>query len=306
VGNGSRGSVAAASADFDRLVANGDGIVGVETAAGLLKADTVVLAAGAYGSPGILLRSGIGPENGLPVGEGLIDHVGVGLGWEPSDRLQQEAARFPSRAPALHGQVTIRGRSSVCPEGVHDLFAFPALEPGYEISAAVFAMKPASRGSVGLNSRDPAAPLAIEHGFLAAPPDAEVLAEGVEQLRELTRTDTVKTYAAREARPGLTVDAAAYVREAARGFFHPVGTCAIGSVVDGDGRMHGFENLVVADASIMPTIPRANTSLSTGPSRSGLPSGCRIGAWRSTHLTVSALQATTRPTSCSDANRLRS
>jgi choline dehydrogenase-like flavoprotein len=53
------------------------------------------------------------------------------------------------------------------------------------------------------------------------------------------------------------------VREASRGFFHPVATCAIGRVVDGDGRVYGFDDLFVADASIMPTIPRANTNLST-------------------------------------------
>jgi choline dehydrogenase-like flavoprotein len=53
------------------------------------------------------------------------------------------------------------------------------------------------------------------------------------------------------------------VRANARGFFHPIGTCAIGAVVDGDGRVHGCEGLSVADASIMPSIPRANTNLST-------------------------------------------
>jgi choline dehydrogenase-like flavoprotein len=49
----------------------------------------------------------------------------------------------------------------------------------------------------------------------------------------------------------------------ARGLFHPVGTCAIGSVVDSSGRVHGYENLVVADASVMPSVPAANTNLST-------------------------------------------
>jgi choline dehydrogenase len=53
------------------------------------------------------------------------------------------------------------------------------------------------------------------------------------------------------------------VRAEVRGFFHPVGTCAIGSVVDAQGRVRGVENLVVADAAIMPTIPRANTNLTT-------------------------------------------
>jgi len=49
----------------------------------------------------------------------------------------------------------------------------------------------------------------------------------------------------------------------ARGFFHPVGTCGIGRVVDARGRVLGLDDLVVADASAMPTIPRANTNLST-------------------------------------------
>ena len=54
------------------------------------------------------------------------------------------------------------------------------------------------------------------------------------------------------------------MRDAARGFFHPVGTCAIGSVVDGDGRVLRLRRASsVADASVMPTIPRANTNLST-------------------------------------------
>ena len=57
------------------------------------------------------------------------------------------------------------------------------------------------------------------------------------------------------------LDAATHVRTSARGFFHPTGTCAIGRVVDGDGRVIGFENLYVADASIIPSIPRANTNL---------------------------------------------
>ena len=59
------------------------------------------------------------------------------------------------------------------------------------------------------------------------------------------------------------MDALTHVRRTARGFFHPVATCAIGKVVDGRGGVKGVDGLVVADASIMPTIPRANTNLST-------------------------------------------
>jgi choline dehydrogenase len=118
-----------------------------------------------------------------------------------------------------------------------------------------------SRGSVRLSSRDPHAPLAIDHGFLSDPRDTEVLAEGVEALRRLDASDAIRTYAGRETRPGAEVDAVTHVRETARGFFHPVATRAIGRVVDGEGRVYGLDGLFVADASIMPTIPRANTNL---------------------------------------------
>ena len=80
---------------------------------------------------------------------------------------------------------------------------------------------------------------------------------------EIAWLEPVAAYAGRELRPGPQVGAREHVEASARGFFHPVGTCAIGSVVDGGGRVLGLDGLVVADASIMPTIPRANTNLST-------------------------------------------
>jgi choline dehydrogenase len=247
----------------DRVLLERERAVGVATSAGEIRAETVVLAAGAYGSPGILLRSAI---EGLPVGEGLSDHVGVGLGFEASERLQRETAEFERSQPLAMAQVTIQARSSGCHDGVWDTFLFPAVDPpgpaGYEISAAAFAMKPASRGTVRLTSADPRAPLAIDHGFLSDPHDADVIAEGVEAMRALAASDPARPYALRETRPGPEVDALAHARATARGFFHPVGTCAIGRVVDGAGRVLGHEGLVVADASVMPTIPRANTNLS--------------------------------------------
>jgi choline dehydrogenase-like flavoprotein len=251
----------------DQVLVKGDRVLGVTTTAGELRARTVVLAAGAYGSPGILLRSGIGPMRELAVGEGLTDHVGVGFGFEGTDRLQRETAEFERSRALFMAQVTIAISSSTCAPGVCDLFFFPGLDPsaerGYEVSVAVFAMKPLSRGCVRLTSRDPRAPLAIDHGFLTDPRDAEVIAEGVEVLRQLTGSATIRDYAGRETRPGTEVDAITHVRETARGFFHPVATCAIGRVVDGSGRVYGIDGLFVADASIMPTIPRANTNLST-------------------------------------------
>jgi choline dehydrogenase len=239
-----------------------------------LAAETVVVSASSYGSPAILLRSGIGPADELerhgiplvtelPVGEGLTDHVGIGAAWEPTERLQRETEAFERGRPLMMASVTVQRRSRSCGPGASDLFLFPEVDPGYEISAAVFAMKPRSRGSVRLTAREPEAPLAIDHGFLRDERDADVLAEGFEALRELVVGEHARPYAAAELRPGAEVDAGAHVRASARGFFHPVATCALGTVVDERCRVLGFENLYVADASVMPTIPRANTHLST-------------------------------------------
>jgi choline dehydrogenase len=251
----------------DRVLLDGDRAVGVATESGELRGDVVVLAAGAYGSPGILLRSGIGPERELPVGEGLSDHVGVGFGFAGTQRLQRQTAEFERHHPLFMAQVTVAVASSVCAEGVRDLFLFPAIDPpganGYEPSVAVFAMKPRSRGAVRLGASDPRAPLMIDHGFLSDAQDADVLEEGIDALRELTGGDPIRSYGGLETRPGPDVQAAAHVRDSARGFFHPVGTCAMGQVVDGAGRVYGLDGLYIADASIMPTIPRANTNLST-------------------------------------------
>jgi choline dehydrogenase-like flavoprotein len=256
-----------ADALVDRVLLAGDRVVGVQTSVGELRAERVILSAGAYGSPGILLRSDIGAQRGLPVGEGLLDHVGVGLGFDGTARLQQETAEFERDRPLSMAQVTVEARSSACEEGVCDLYLFPAVDPAvdgvYEISVAAFAMKPRSRGSVRLTSRDPRAPLAIDHGFLSDARDVDVLVEGVEKIRALAAGGPVSDYVAREIRPGPEVAAADHVRAGARGFFHPTGTCAIGRVVDGDGRVLGIDGLHVVDASVMPTIPRANTNLTT-------------------------------------------
>jgi choline dehydrogenase len=237
----------------DRVLLDGTRATGVKTSAGDIHADTVVVAASAYGSPAILLRSGI---TELPVGESLSDHVGTGMGWEPTAELRADWDRWVADRPLASASVTVRAAGG-------DLFLFPAVDPGYEISAAVFAMKPRSLGRVSLTAADPRAPLAIDHGFLGDEADVDVLSEGFEQLRALGEADSLRRYAAREARPGENVSAESHVRATARGFFHPTGTCGIGRVVDERGRVYGYENLVVADASIMPTIPRVNTNLTT-------------------------------------------
>jgi choline dehydrogenase len=227
----------------DTLVERVDG-GGLVTDRGEIEAGAIVLAAGAYGSPAILLRSGLD----APVGENLRDHVGTGIGWEPTERLLGELDRLPM------AQVTISRN-----EG--GIFLFPALDDGPEISGAAFAMKPSSTGRVRLNDRDPRTPLAVEHGFLTDAADADVVAEGLEALRELAASPALRAYIAEEIRPGPEIASLDHARATARGFFHPVGTCALGPVCDADGRVKALDNVYVGDASFVPELPRANTNL---------------------------------------------
>jgi choline dehydrogenase len=250
----------------DRVLVEDGRAMGVVAGGLELRADVVVVSAGAYGSTGILLRSGIGPDGEvaeLPVGEGLVDHVGTGAAWQPTERLLAETAAHEAEHGLYMGQVTIAASSRSSRPGVRDMFVFPALDVGPEISGAAFAMKPRSRGSVRLNGPEPETPLAIDHGFLRDERDVEVVIEAFERLRELVETSEVRPYAGTELRPGPEVDVEEHVRAGGRGFFHPVGTCAIGSVVDERCRVLGFENLYVVDASVIPEIPSANTNLTT-------------------------------------------
>jgi choline dehydrogenase len=116
---------------------------------------------------------------------------------------------------------------------------------------------------VRLNGPDPETPLHIDHGFLRDERDIQVLTEAFERLRELAESEPVKPYRGAELRPGADVGAEEHVRASARGFFHPVATCAIGRVLDERCRVLGFENLYVVDASAIPEIPSANTNLTT-------------------------------------------
>ncbi|HEY2938072.1 MAG TPA: GMC family oxidoreductase [Gaiellaceae bacterium] len=226
----------------------------VRTDRGVLEAETIVLAAGAYGTPPILLRSGLGNE--LPVGEGLTDHVGIGMGWAPTDELLRDTAAHEAEHGPLH-----EAYSLLAPPDLHlGPWTNRTEDGGYDVSMIVFFLKPRSNGRVALASDDPREPPLVDHGFLADERDLEPVLEGVELARRLARAEPLARYAKEELRPG-TDDVAGYVRENVRGYFHPVGTCALGAVCDGRGRVLGHESLVVADASFIPSIPRANTHL---------------------------------------------
>jgi choline dehydrogenase len=235
----------------DRLLLRGGRAIGAVLAGGEeLRAKTVVVACGTYGSPAVLLRSGIGPGLGvdLPVGENLIDHAGANVEWEAA------ADVAPPDGQASYGLVVPEPDLQLVPWASQrdDGTCVPSL--------LAFLMKPRSTGRLTLQSDDPLAPPLIAHSHLSDERDVESIVKAVEHARRVGTTEPVASLLARETVPGET-DLERYVRENVRGYYHPVGTCAIGSVVDGQLRVLGVESLYVADASVMPTIPRANTHL---------------------------------------------
>lgn len=238
---------------------------------------TVILAAGAYFSPAILLRSGVGPEaelrrlgipvlQSLPVGERLLDHCGTNVAWELAEASQERAAADAQANGFFEAHAVVKAASTTCNPDSWDLHLLPwislATAGGYQVSAIVFHMKPLSSGRVRLHSTDPGDPPVVERGFLSREEDLAPLLEGIELARAIGAAEPLRDWIAAELSPGEN-DAERYVRETIRNYFHPAGTCALGTVADTHGRVFGTDGLYVADASFMPTIPRANTNLTT-------------------------------------------
>jgi choline dehydrogenase len=264
----------------DRVEFAGTRAVAAITAAGeRIAADTVVLAAGAYFTPAILLRSGIGPEqelarhgipvvDALPVGEVLLDHHGTGIRWSRTDALDRATAGHVARTgPLFMPHAFVKAAGSVCPPNAWDLHVVSWTNPaehgnGFEASMGVFHMKPSSAGRVRLRSHDPSDLPLVERGFLRDPNDLKTVVEGLAFARALAAETPLARLLGEERDPGAE-ELAAYATRTMRNYFHPAGTCGIGRVVDTQGRVRGVEALVVVDASVMPTIPRANTNLTT-------------------------------------------
>jgi len=274
---------------IDRVVVEGGRAVAVEALVGderrRIAANRIVLAAGAYGSPAILLRSGIGPARDLErlgiavahplegVGRALVDHPAVNLRLDPSDPLQVRMADAHSRGWLPDEQTLVKARSSRCTEAFDlHLYAVSSRAPatgvwGYMICVAC--VEPWSQGTVTLASPNPKDPPVIDHGFLTDPDghDLDVLADGVELVTALMAT-TPFTESFGPALERLTrEDIAAFVRGSVGIYYHPAGSCRMGhaddplAVVGPDGRVHGLDGLSVCDASIFPRIMRANTNL---------------------------------------------
>jgi choline dehydrogenase len=240
----------------------------------------VFLCAGAIGSPKLLLLSGLGPAGRLrtlgidpvadlpQVGENLQDHPIV---------LTVLAA--PGELPVSkynHGEAYAALRSELA--GAYpDLHLFPILlplaPPGCEAPANAFTlaasvMAPDSRGSVRLATTAPEVAPLIDPAFLSDPDQRDLarMMTAVKLARGIAASARFDSVRQAEALPGpdCTTDADLrnYIRRSLMGYYHPAGTCRLGSdpgsVVDLDLRVRGVTGLRVADASVMPVITNAH------------------------------------------------
>ena len=149
---------------------------------------------------------------------------------------------------------------------------FPGLtkRQAHVFSVGVCLLHPHSRGHLELRSADPNDKPRIFLNMFAERADFETMRRGIRAARQIYQTEPQVGLTGSELVPGADVesDAAldAFIRRTAGGTQHPVGTCMMGtgpmSVVDPELRVHGIEGLRVIDASIMPTVPGANTNAS--------------------------------------------
>jgi choline dehydrogenase len=247
-------------AQVDRVVFDRGRAVGVRLADGTsVAAGHVVLCAGVYGSPAILLRSGIGPEGStadLPeVGANLADHpsVYVDFGYQGVGRA----------APALNTVVTFHssGRASTETPDLMFWLAEPTEEDS-EFGAEIVLLRPRSRGSVRLRTEDPLDAPVIELPNLDDPGDVERLVEGYRRALEVAAEPVLRRRCSGP-EPTEPQQLEALIRRELFSIPHTVGTCAMGSVVDESGSVYGVDCLSVVDASIMPDVPSGFTHVPT-------------------------------------------
>ncbi|AOB32787.1 dehydrogenase [Bordetella sp. H567] len=257
------------------------------TAIRLLNRDTisagqVVLSAGTFGSPAILMRSGIGPAEHLrdlgipvvldaPVGNRLKEHPF----YYNIYALKREVNAMTPVAGAVLWTRSTEARPGELDLHVSGTHIFdPAQSPtGGAIVLACAVTLPNSAGSVRLASRDPRAMPLIRYNFFQDPGDLRRMMEAVRLSRRIGRTAPFSEMVEFEMTPGKNVedDAAREkaVIAAVDGYAHPTSTVPMGgdrdpdAVVDANGKVRGVECLHVIDASIMPEIPSVATNLTT-------------------------------------------
>jgi choline dehydrogenase-like flavoprotein len=264
----------------------------------------VILSAGALLSPQLLMLSGVGDaaalqQLGLPVvhhlpgvGANLQDHPdytfgyltdsldAVGISLKGGMRTLREIGRYRRERRGMitsnfaEGGGFLKTRPELAVPNVQLHFVVALVKNhardlglGHGLSCHVCLLRPASRGSVKLASREVGAAPLIDPAFLQDAGDVQQLIEGFRLTRELMRAPAMKAHWTHEAwgsNANTDAEIEALLRQRVDTVYHPVGSCKMGidamAVVDPQLRVHGLEGLRVVDASIMPTLIGGNTN----------------------------------------------
>jgi len=268
----------------DRVLFEGRRAVAVTLAGSgeTLEGDAVILAAGAYASPALLLRSGVGPADDLRafgvgvvvdlpgVGENLADHPLLGLRYDaaaPADGLPGAQMMLTAVSSEVAGELDLQ----IFPWTPYAHVDSPS---GGVFTIFVALMRPLSQGRVRLRSTEPEDAPLIDLGYFTDPADMPRMLQGARLAHTLADTVPLSAFTSRKlsaaAQPSLPDDELerAILAEVAT-YHHPVGTCRMGltgdsgAVVNEAGAVLGLEALFVIDASIMPAVPSVNTNLTT-------------------------------------------
>jgi 5-(hydroxymethyl)furfural/furfural oxidase len=262
----------------DRVLFEGRRATGLRLSTGdEIEGREVIVSAGAVHSPAVLLRSGVGIDDGLPVGANLKDHAaaaGFEIALRPAGRMASpDAPVFSSM---------LRYTSGLANAGPNDMqmIWFSAVGPtdetlvGGRLIGAV--MRVFSHGTVRLRADDPLVDPVVDFDMLSDDRDRSRLRDCVRRMIDVVRRPQIESISddvLALATPigELDTDEAidAWLTATVNDYVHAVGTCRMGrpgdarAVVDTDCCVIGYQQLRVCDASIMPDLPKANTHLTT-------------------------------------------
>jgi choline dehydrogenase len=236
----------------------------------------VLLTAGVYHSPQILMLSGIGPEaelkkHGIPlvhelrgIGENYHDHPVIYMTFEGPKESREDWVVPRFRLITKHNPIYDCGNFHIIMRPPTEVAGITRMMP---VSAHMLEQR--SRGRVYLQSTDPHELPGVDSQMLEHPEDVKAMVEAMQFVDELIHKGPVREFYGPLIQPGPGEDWGKYSRSTYDSYHHGVGTCKMGpasdktAVVDETLRVYGMENLWVGDASIMPVVSHANTNLTS-------------------------------------------